>query len=69
MDEIGARRKAWKKYNLKRYNKTVSFRLGEDDELLEFAQSLPDFGAWVRAKIRDSLGADGAGSKSRGEGL
>lgn len=44
------------KYAAKSTNKTVSFNCDTEQDLLDFAQSLPNFGSWVKEIIRIHLG-------------
>ena len=44
------------KYAAKSVNKTVSFNRDTEQALLDFAQSLPSFGSWVKEQIRIHLG-------------
>lgn len=46
------------KYAAKSTNKTVSFRNDTEQDLLDFVQSLPNFGSWVKDKIRESVHQD-----------
>lgn len=50
--------KARAKYAKKCTNKTVFFKNEEDKDILEFAESLPNFSAWVKDKIRESIHQD-----------
>ena len=43
------------KYAAKSTNKTVSFRRDTEQDLLDFAQSLPNFGVWVKEQIKNQL--------------
>lgn len=45
------------RYNSKRRNKTVSFRTDSpiESELLKFADTLDNFGEWVKTKIREEI--------------
>ena len=47
--------KARAKYAAKSTNKTVSFRRDTEQDLLDFAQSLPNFGSWVKEQIKAQL--------------
>ena len=46
------------KYAKKCTNKTVFFKNEEDKDILQFAESLPNFSAWVKDKIRESIHQD-----------
>lgn len=50
--------KARAKYAKKCTNKTVFFKNEEDKDILRFAESLPNFSAWVKDKIRESIHQD-----------
>lgn len=43
------------KYAAKSANKTVSFNRDTEQDLLDFAQSLPNFGVWVKEQIKNQL--------------
>lgn len=43
------------KYAAKSVNKTVSFNRDTEQALLDFAQSLPNFGSWVKEQIKAQL--------------
>ena len=43
------------KYAAKSTNKTVSFNRDTEQDLLDFAQSLPNFGSWVKEQIKIQL--------------
>lgn len=43
------------KYAAKSTNKTVSFNRDTEQALLDFAQSLPNFGVWVKEQIKNQL--------------
>ncbi len=43
------------KYAAKSVNKTVSFNRDTEQDLLDFAQSLPNFGVWVKEQIKNQL--------------
>lgn len=44
------------RHNAKRKNRTVSFRLDtQERELYEFAGTLPNFGEWVKGKIKQEI--------------
>jgi len=47
--------KARAKYAAKSTNKTVSFNRDTEQALLDFAQSLPNFGSWVKEQIKSKL--------------
>ena len=47
--------KARAKYAAKSTNKTVSFNRDTEQALLDFAQSLPNFGSWVKEQIKNQL--------------
>lgn len=47
--------KARAKYAAKSTNKTVSFNRDTEQALLDFAQSLPNFGVWVKEQIKNQL--------------
>lgn len=47
--------KARAKYAAKSTNKTVSFNRDTEQDLLDFAQSLPNFGSWVKEQIKTQL--------------
>lgn len=47
--------KARAKYAAKSTNKTVSFNRDTEQDLLDFAQSLPNFGIWVKEQIKNQL--------------
>ncbi|WP_311419651.1 hypothetical protein [Kingella denitrificans] len=47
--------KARAKYAAKSTNKTVSFNHDTEQALLDFAQSLPNFGSWVKEQIKVQL--------------
>ena len=47
--------KARAKYAAKSTNKTVSFNRDTEQDLLDFAQSLPNFGVWVKEQIKAQL--------------
>ena len=51
------------KYNKKRRNKSVSFLIDEELELLEFADSI-DFSAWVKQKIAEEIKNNSASNAS-----
>ena len=40
------------KYAKKCTNKTVFFKNEEDKDILEFAESLPNFSAWVKEQLK-----------------
>ena len=46
------------KYAAKSTNKTVSFRRDTEQDLLDFAQSLPNFGIWFKEQIKNQLKHD-----------
>ena len=43
------------KYAAKSVNKTVSFNRDTEQDLLDFVQSLPNFGSWVKEQIKNQL--------------
>ena len=45
------------RYNAKRQNKSVSFRTDSplESELLKFANSMGNFGEWVKTKLREEM--------------
>lgn len=47
--------KARAKYAAKSTNKTVSFNRDTEQDLLDFAQSLPNFGSWVKEQIKSYI--------------
>ncbi|WP_455038225.1 hypothetical protein [Kingella denitrificans] len=58
MAERTALQRARAKYAAKSTNKTVSFNRDTEQDLLDFVQSLPNFGSWVKDKIRESIHQD-----------
>ena len=55
MAEKTALQRARAKYAAKSVNKTVSFNRDTEQDLLDFAQSLPNFGIWVKEQIKNQL--------------
>jgi hypothetical protein len=55
MAEKTALQRARAKYAAKSTNKTVSFNRDTEQDLLGFAQSLPNFGSWVKEQIKNQL--------------
>lgn len=51
------------KYNKKRRNKSVSFLVDEESDLLEFADSV-DFSVWVKRKIAEEIKDNSASNAS-----
>ena len=45
------------RYNAKRKNKSISFKLDNemDCELLKVADAMPNFGEWVKEKLREHI--------------
>lgn len=58
MDNKTPLQKARAKYAAKITNKTVSFHRDTEQVLLDFAQSLPNFGGWVKEQIKIQLKQD-----------
>ena len=51
---MDAQKKAEQKYSLKRVNKSVSFYMETEKELIEFAEQV-EFSNWVKAKIKGEI--------------
>ena len=51
---MDAQKKAEQKYSLKRVNKSVSFNMETEKELIEFAE-LVDFYNWLKANINGEI--------------
>lgn len=51
---MDAQKKAEQKYSLKRVNKSVSFNMETEKELIEFAEQV-EFSNWVKAKIKGEI--------------
>ena len=58
MADKTALQRARAKYAAKSVNKTVSFNRDTEQDLLDFVQSLPNFGSWVKDKIRELIHQD-----------
>ena len=47
-----AKKKADARYRDKRVQKTVAFNATTESDILAFANTLPDFSGWVKAKLK-----------------